>query len=408
MTTAAVQTASSNLPVTLDALIKKSAFTERFKEVLGEKAPQFMSSLLAVGRSLPDVEPKSIIAAGMQAAVLDLPIEKSLGFAWIVPYREGNTKYAQFQIGYKGFIQLALRSGYYERMNAVKVCEGAFSGFDNVGEPIIDWEKIDETKPAIGFAFAFKLTSGFSKVVYWSLEKTLAHAKRYSQSFQKGAKIWKDERDAMCLKTVIKNALGHWGILSVQFQKALQVDQGVIDVEGQVVVSDEVLLTGSQPEAGTQPAGAGAEADPNAAPATETAVQQQPSPPEPAKSAEQAPAQPAAASQAPAGVSTPQPAAQSQPSAKQQAAAAPVAKPARATMVEGKVSPQQMLEDFVIRELGLNFTVFQKWAQETGWVDDPTALGSFDQVPTKVAERLLRSKAGLMKQLNEIAGNLAR
>ena len=165
----------------LDALLKRPAYLDRFKEVMGERAMQFCSSILSVGRTMQDVEPKSIVASSMIAATLDLPIEKGLGFAWIVPYRDGNTKYAQFQMGSKGYIQLALRTGRYERMNARSINQEAFGGFDEVGEPKILWDKIEESKPAVGYVFAFKLITGFTKVCYWSKERVEEHASRYSQ-----------------------------------------------------------------------------------------------------------------------------------------------------------------------------------------------------------------------------------
>src|SRR5947207_812268 len=103
---------------TLQSLVKQPAYSERFRQVLGDRAPQFVSSLLQIGNSLYDVEPRSILAAAMTAAALDLPINPNLGFAWIVPYKTGGVKVAQFQMGSKGFIQLALRTGQYRRMNA--------------------------------------------------------------------------------------------------------------------------------------------------------------------------------------------------------------------------------------------------------------------------------------------------
>ena len=214
----------------LDALLKRPAYAERFQEVLGQRAPQFMSSILSVGRSLPpDTEPKSIIASAMIAATLDLPIEKNLGFAWIVPYKEGNVRYAQFQMGYKGYIQLAQRTGRYERMNSCAVNEEALCGFDEVGEPKVDFKKLDPTKPAVGYFFGWKLTNGFLKMCYWSREKVMEHAKRYSKAFKSSFDgPWKTEFDKMAIQTVVANELSDWGVLSVEWQKARQYDQSVV------------------------------------------------------------------------------------------------------------------------------------------------------------------------------------
>lgn len=226
---------------TLDAILKRPAYAERFNQVLGERGPQFMSSILSIGRTMQDVDPKSLIASAMIAATLDLPIEKNLGFAWMVPYRAGGgVKMVQFQMGYKGYIQLAQRTGRYERMNARPVNKEALVGFDDVGEPKIDWDKLDETKPAVGYFFGFKLTNGFTKVCYWTKEKVEAHARKYSQAFRAGGDTpWKTEFDKMAMKTVIANELSDWGVLSVQWQHARKHDQGVVaDIDAEVTYID--------------------------------------------------------------------------------------------------------------------------------------------------------------------------
>lgn len=218
---------------TLASLLRQPNYANRFKEVLGDRAGQFVSSVLSVGATMKDVEPTSIISSAMIAASLDLPINKNLGFAWIVPYSDKGRKVAQFQMGYKGFIQLALRTGQYSRMNVRGVNAEALGGHDEVGEPIIDWSKIDETKESVGYAFAFKLTNGFTKVCYWSRAKVEGHARQYSQSYRgQRESPWKTHFDAMAMKTVVKNELSRWGMLSVQFQEALFADQSVETDDG--------------------------------------------------------------------------------------------------------------------------------------------------------------------------------
>src|SRR5262245_1494397 len=170
------------------ALLAQDAMKNRFREVLGERAPQFMASIANVALQLPGVEPMSIIGAANVAALVDLPIDKNLGFAHIVPYSSDGKRVAQFQMGYKGFIQLALRTGQYESMNAKPINDAAWGGWDEIGEPIIHWNKIDESKPAVGYAFAWKLITGFKKTIYWSKEKIDAHAKRYSAAVKSGKK----------------------------------------------------------------------------------------------------------------------------------------------------------------------------------------------------------------------------
>lgn len=218
---------------TLGQLIQTDWVQERFRTVLKKRGDQFLASLLSVnnGFSLPQgqqVVPTSILSSAMEAATLDLPVNRNLGYAWLIPYRDnkrGGKYFAQFQMGYKGYIQLAQRSGQYARMNARPVNKEAFVGFDSIGEPEIDWTKIDETQPPVGYAFAWKMVNGFTKVAYWSKEKVNAHGKRFSKAFSSGP--WKTDFDAMAIKTVIANELRRWGLLSIDMQRALDIDQGV-------------------------------------------------------------------------------------------------------------------------------------------------------------------------------------
>ena len=233
------QAVTTQEPQSLAALLRQPSYANRFNEVLGvDKARQFVSSLLSIGSTMKDVEPTSIISSAMIAASLDLPINKNLGFAWIVPYSDKGRKIAQFQMGYKGFIQLALRTAQYSRMNVRSVNAEAFQGYDEVGEPKIAWDKIDESKEAVGYVFAWKLTNGFTKVCYWTKSKVEAHASRYSQSYRKGYDSpWKTHFDEMAKKTLVKNELSRWGVLSIEFQNAVEADQA-IDVEGSVMFPD--------------------------------------------------------------------------------------------------------------------------------------------------------------------------
>lgn len=223
----------SNMTTTqnkLKSMLQTDSVKQRLEQCLGDKANGFATSMLALvaqDKLLAESEPTSILQSAMTAATLDLPIQKDLGFAWIIAYRDNkkNQVTAQFQMGYKGFIQLALRTGQYASLNAEAVPSAAYKGRDDVGEPIIDWDEIDKGGQIAGYAFAFKLVNGFSKKAYWSKAKVEAHAKRFSQSFRKGYGPWKDDFDAMALKTVVKNTLNKWGILSVEMQKALDEDQ---------------------------------------------------------------------------------------------------------------------------------------------------------------------------------------
>jgi recombination protein RecT len=233
--------------MSLKAYVNDEKIKRKFAEVLGDRAPQFLSALVQVGSDsfLSRCSPPSIAASAMTAATLDLPIQKSLGFAWIVPYRQKDGNYeAQFQIGWRGVVQLALRSGQFQRINAVCVNQEAYRGRDDIGEPIIDWNLLDETKEPAGYAVAWKLINGFTKVAYWSLAKVIAHAQKYSQAYRGDRHTpWKDKDQfhAMALKTVVMNELKRWAPLSVQLQNAMVADGAVrkdIDSEPEMIDLD--------------------------------------------------------------------------------------------------------------------------------------------------------------------------
>lgn len=282
--------------VTVKSLLRREDYQGRFKEILGARAAQFTASIVNVTRDkyISECEPNSVIAAGIVAATLDLPVDRNLGFAWIVPYKEKGVPVAQFQMGYKGFIQLALRSGQYKRMNARIINKEAFAGFDEIGEPIIKWDLIDETKPAVGYAFAWQLTSGFSKTCYWPKTRVEAHARQYSQSYRGNFQSpWKTHFDGMAIKTVIKNELSDWGILSVELQKAMRHDQGAqADIDSEVVYTDNATDVESVPPAEIK--GPGAPQLP-ATPPTAPEAPKAPESPKPAESQQPPPPAPEAA-----------------------------------------------------------------------------------------------------------------
>jgi len=227
----------------LQALVEQDNVKKRFEEILGKRAPQFASSLISIVNSsdmLAKAEPKSVLTAAMKAAVLDLPIDSNLGFAYIVPFKNGKTDTyeAQFQLGVKGYVQLALRTGEYKNINCVDIREGELKKVDLLRDEYefeyIQDAEIRSTKKVVGYAGYFKLTNGFEKTTYWSVNELLAHATKYSQTFKKyGSGLWKDNFDGMAKKTVIKSMISKWGILSIDFQRsklaeAIQSDSAII------------------------------------------------------------------------------------------------------------------------------------------------------------------------------------
>lgn len=222
----------------LSTIVDRPEYKGRFAEVLGKRAPQFISSMLAISNQshMRDVDPKTILAAAMTAATLDLPINQNLGFAYIVPYKGQ----AQFQMGYKGFIQLAMRTGQYRFINACRVFDGELVRYNKLtGELEID-EEAKKNDTVVGYASYFRMLNGFEHALYMTADQVMAHAKRYSQSFSKGySSVWKDDFDAMALKTLIKLLLSKWGMLSVQMEKALFEDQAMrVDVDAPATYPD--------------------------------------------------------------------------------------------------------------------------------------------------------------------------
>ncbi|APH65924.1 recombinase RecT [Bacillus subtilis] len=221
---------------TMKGLLSSPAVMNRFEEVLGKRASQFTASILSLyngEKMLQKAEPMSVISSAMVAATLDLPVDKNLGYAWIVPY--GGR--AQFQLGYKGYIQLALRTGQYKFINCIPVYEGELQKWNPLTEEIeIDFEK-RESDAVIGYAAYFELLNGFRKTVYW----TKAQVEKHKKKFSKSDFGWKNDWDAMALKTVLKAILSKWGILSVEMQKAVIEDD---EARERIDITDEM----SEPE----------------------------------------------------------------------------------------------------------------------------------------------------------------
>lgn len=209
----------------LKNMLAGESVKQRFKEILGQKAPGFISSILSVTNSnalLQKADPASIMNAAVIAATLDLPINGSLGFAYIVPY--GGQ--AQFQIGYKGLVQLAMRSGQYKTINVSEVYEGEIK---NVNRFTGEYEFGDKTSDkVIGYMAYFKLINGFEKYFYMTREEAERHGKKYSQTFKRGTGLWSTEFDTMSKKTALKMLLSKFGILSIEMQRAVEFDQSIV------------------------------------------------------------------------------------------------------------------------------------------------------------------------------------
>lgn len=220
---------------------KSPAALERFKSVLDGSESQFVASLLSIINNnsyLAQATNTSIMNAAMKAATLKLPIEPSLGMAYVVSYnrneKRGNTwvkiNEAQFQMGYKGFIQLAQRSGQIRNINCDVVYKEEFLRYDKVyGTLHLTDEQVDSGEVE-GYFASLELINGFRKMIFWKKEKVIAHAQKYSKTYDKNTgdfkpgTPWKTEFDAMAQKTLIKELLSKYAPLSIELQKAILAD----------------------------------------------------------------------------------------------------------------------------------------------------------------------------------------
>lgn len=253
----------------LKQLMASPAVKNRFDDVLKSKAPQFMASIINLvntTQELMDTEPMSIIQSAMVAAALDLPVDKNLGYMWIIGRKDnqrGGRKFASPQIGYKGYIQLALRTGQYRSINVIDVYEGELVSFNRLTEEVVLDFEAKKSDAVIGYAAHFELINGFKKTVYWTKEQVQKHKSRFSKT----DKLWNTDWDAMARKTVLKSMLSRWGILSIEMRQALVEDDreevgegsdGFTDVSANTQVIDGEIITPDETGVGSE----GAEGEP--------------------------------------------------------------------------------------------------------------------------------------------------
>lgn len=225
---------------TLRELFNDPIIKTKVEQLIGKNSATFATSVIQITNSnamLRTAEPTSIFNAACMAATLNLPLQNGLGFAYIVPFKNNKERKveAQFQIGYKGFIQLAQRSGQFKRLVALPVYKKQLIKKDFINGFEFDWEQEPEqNENPIGYYAYFKLVNDFSAELYMSHDDIIKHAQRYSQTFKKGFGVWHDNFEAMALKTVIKLLLSKQAPLSVEMQQAVLADQAVVkDVENQ-------------------------------------------------------------------------------------------------------------------------------------------------------------------------------
>ncbi len=261
-------------PTTFSAFLSQDAIKRKINEMVGGKDGQrFITSILSVVSNNPTIaecEKSTILSSALLGEALKLSPSPQLGHYYIVPFNntKKGIKEAQFQIGYKGYIQLAIRSGQYKNINVVSIKKGELISYNPLTEELetkfIDDDEVREQTETIGYYAMFELINGFKKSIYWSKKKMLAHADKYSQSFslnaKKGKEAWQDkvsfadyeanrekykdnknyssfwykDFDGMAFKTLLRQLISKWGIMSIELQNAFEKDMGVIKDDGKV------------------------------------------------------------------------------------------------------------------------------------------------------------------------------
>lgn len=253
---------------TFSAFLATDAMKKKVNEMVGgEKGQQFVTSIISAVSTNPQLaecENSSIVAAALLGQALNLSPSPQLGLFYMVPFNktiknsDGSSyqiKVAQFQLGYKGYIQLAIRSGYYKKINVLAIKEGEFIKYDPLTEELevklIEDDETRENTPTIGYYAMFEYMNGFRKTMYWSKKKMLSHADKYSAAFNaeayqklldgkipqkdlwKYSSFWYKDFDGMAYKTMLRQLISKWGIMSVDMQMAIEKDMAEIKENGE-------------------------------------------------------------------------------------------------------------------------------------------------------------------------------
>lgn len=225
------------------AYLTSEGVKAQIQKVVGKNSDRFISSIVSAVNTNPTLQEctsQSILAGALLGEALKLSPSPILGNYYLVPFNDNKRgqKVAQFQMGYKGYIQLAIRSGMYKKLNVLSIKEGELLNFDPLNEEIevnlIDDEEEREKAPTVGYYAMFEYTNGFRKAIYWSKAKMEAHALKYSQGYKakKGYTFWEKDFDAMAYKTMLRHLISRWGIMSIDIQTAIDSDMAVINPDG--------------------------------------------------------------------------------------------------------------------------------------------------------------------------------
>lgn len=261
---------------TFSAFLAQDAMKKKINEMVGgEKGQQFITAIISAvstNLGLAECDHSSIVSAALLGQSLNLTPSPQLGQYYLVPFndKKRGCKVAQFQLGYKGYIQLAIRSGYYKKINVLAIKEGELIKYDPLAEEIevnlIEDDELREETNTIGYYAMFEYQNGFRKTLYWSKKKMLAHANKYSQAFNsesyknlqegkipqsdlwKYSSFWYKDFDGMAYKTMLRQLISKWGIMSIEMQEAYTKDMATIKENGEYEYVDNIETTYDEQE----------------------------------------------------------------------------------------------------------------------------------------------------------------
>ena len=257
------------------AAIQSKTYQKLIQNTLGDskRAERFTASIItavANNMKLQECDAGTILSGALLGESLNLSPSPQLGQYYLVPYEQkikedgkvkGTILKAQFQLGYKGYLQLAIRSGYYKKINVLPIKMGELEYFDPLEEEIkvhmIEDEEIRENADTIGYYAMFEYLNGFKKAIYWSKKKMESHANTYSKAFdlkkkrmlEKGeipeydlwrySSFWYKDFDGMACKTMLRQLISKWGIMSIELQEAYEKDMSVVYEDGKIEYVDK-------------------------------------------------------------------------------------------------------------------------------------------------------------------------
>lgn len=219
--------------------VNQPEISNRIKELLDDRAGDFIISLTSIASQndlLSKCDPKSLVMAALTATAMRLPINPGMGMIFLIPYKNRDGSYtAQLQLGFKSFIQLAMRSGQFKTLNVTEVKQGELQNIDRLtGELELEWNTTEQrdSLPTTGYIAYFQLLNGFEKALYMTVVEIQKHGMKYSQSFKRGYGLWRDNFDSMAKKTVIKLLLSRYAPMNTEMQTAKEADQAIITDQG--------------------------------------------------------------------------------------------------------------------------------------------------------------------------------